>query len=467
MGALAALELDPEPHERTGLLERAARVATVAGHVEQGLELAVNAVADYRHADDQAGVARALAVQTRALMDQGRTREAGEVAQVGDEMAVAGDPVDPATHIELLALMAWAARVRGDPDAQLQHSIRAMLKAEESQDPAWVARALNTLATTLVDLGMRTANLALIERAISMARDQHLLEQLGRSLTNQCANLYQDDLAAARGLTREIVDVHRQLGDLTALEIAMINTCIVWWLSGEWPRLLEETHAWVDMEPSAAASPIWLLRALVRLARGEVPEAVDLPVSEEPYFQHASEVVRALTLDSAGDARAAAAMVADSCSATFAGGSLLEDFEILWAPSVELQLQEGDLDTAAELLALAGGLTSTRRFALTRGVEPRLRGLLALARGEDPEADLREAEAAFAAYGAPYLLARTRLELAGWLTTEGRQDEAAPLLAQARAVVRGPRRRAVGRRGRRAATDRCGGRRVIIGSGTD
>ena len=434
VSALSALELDPEPHERTGLLERAARVATVAGHAEQGEELAGRAAADYRRAGDQAGVARALVVQTRALMDQGRTRESSEVAQVGNEMARAGHPVDPASHIELLAMMAWAARVRGDTDAQLQHAIHAMLRAEESQDPAWVARALNTLATVLVDLGMRTANLALIERAITMARDQHLLEQLGRSLTNQCANLYQDDLAAARGLTGEIVDVNRQLGDLAALEIAMINTCIVWWLSGEWPRVLEETHAWVDIEPSAAASPLWLLRALVRLARGEVLEEVDLPGSEEPYFQHSAQVVRALTLDSAGDARGAATMVADSCRRTFAAGSLAEDFEILWAPSVELQLQVGDLDTAAELLALADELGRTREFALTRGVVPRLRGLLSLARGEDPEADLREAEAAFAAYGAPYLLARTRLELAGWLTTQGRSNEASPLLAQARAT---------------------------------
>ena len=71
---------------------------------------------------------------------------------------------------------------------------------------------------------------------------------------------------------------------------------------------------------------------------------------------------------------------------------------------------------------------------LTGAVVRRLRGLIAAADGQDPEADLRAAETGFAAYGAPYLLARTRLELAGWLIGEGRQAEAAPLLAQSRAV---------------------------------
>ncbi len=106
---------------------------------------------------------------------------------------------------------------------------------------------------------------------------------------------------------------------------------------------------------------------------------------------------------------------------------------MLWAPAVELQLSAGELDTAEELLRLAVPyVTGGRSRDLSRGVVPRLRGLLALERGEDPEPDLREAEAALAAYGAPYLLARTRLELGRWLQQQGRGDEASGMLSQAR-----------------------------------
>ncbi|MDX6217806.1 MAG: hypothetical protein QOG99_3390, partial [Frankiales bacterium] len=64
----------------------------------------------------------------------------------------------------------------------------------------------------------------------------------------------------------------------------------------------------------------------------------------------------------------------------------------------------------------------------------RLTGLVALARGEDPEAHLRTAEHEFATYGAPFYLACTRFELGTWLRARGREPEAAPLLAQARAA---------------------------------
>jgi hypothetical protein len=111
---------------------------------------------------------------------------------------------------------------------------------------------------------------------------------------------------------------------------------------------------------------------------------------------------------------------------------MLEDFEVGWAPVVELQLQAGDLDEAEAVLNLATPLMGGRGRALTRAELPRLRGMITAARGGDPEHDLREAERAHAAYGAPFLLARTRHELARWLLTQGRSSEALPLLEQAR-----------------------------------
>ncbi len=104
-----------------------------------------------------------------------------------------------------------------------------------------------------------------------------------------------------------------------------------------------------------------------------------------------------------------------------------------------MQLQTGALDVAGEILTLALPYTQARERDLADCVVPRLRGLVALARGEDPEPELREAERALAAYGAPYLLARTRLELGRWLSDHGRGDEARGMLVQARETFVGLR----------------------------
>ena len=131
----------------------------------------------------------------------------------------------------------------------------------------------------------------------------------------------------------------------------------------------------------------------------------------------------------------AAAEAATTTLHTFADGeNVSEDFEMLWAPVVELQLASNELDTAEALLRLADPLLGGRGRPLTHGIVRLLRGRLSLARGQDPGADLQEAEGALEAYGAPYLLARTRLELGRWLHEQGRIDEALPLLALARPV---------------------------------
>ncbi len=434
---LAALELGPEPGERTGLLERAARVATLAGLAEQGEDLARQAVAGYEVDNDAAGMARSLVVQAQAQMNLGRNADAGTTAERGVALAATGAVVSPDAHIELLALLAWVARVTGDREAQREHAMRAMVLAEELRDPNWVVRALNTLATMLVDHGMPTANLAIIERSMQLARQEHLLDQLGRSLTNMCANRYAEDLTGIFELTDEALAVERQLGDLQGVEVVMANAVFIWWFAGRWDRLLEETEEWHDREPTATCSPLWLGRALVQTARGEPIDAPVLPDTEEHFFAQAAEVVQALRLLAAGEGAEAARGADQASRHHYAAHLNAEDFEAMWAPTVELQLAAGDLEAAAGLLDLADVHVGARPTALALGVVPRLRGLLALARDEDPETHLRSAEAALEAYGAPYLLARTRLELGRWLHGQGRVEEATTLLAQARPVFEG------------------------------
>ncbi len=103
----------------------------------------------------------------------------------------------------------------------------------------------------------------------------------------------------------------------------------------------------------------------------------------------------------------------------------------MWPPMVLAALAADDIELAERLMApviTAQGLVPPF-FAAQRD---RLRGLIESARGTDPErveADLRAGVAGLAAFGAVGYAARAQEELAGWLISQGRADEAEPLLA--------------------------------------
>jgi hypothetical protein len=118
----------------------------------------------------------------------------------------------------------------------------------------------------------------------------------------------------------------------------------------------------------------------------------------------------------------------------YGDGLIMDDFEVFVGPAVELQLRAGEIDEAEALLDLGAALTGGRASRLLRCQRLRLGGLIAIARGDDPEELLRSAEKELEAYGAVYYLARTRLALGRWLLAQGRHVEAEPLLAEARST---------------------------------
>ncbi len=114
---------------------------------------------------------------------------------------------------EVLGMLAWSARMRGDRAAQQAHCLRGLRLAELHQDPPLIVKALNRLAALLIDLGSPAAYRALTERSIALAREQHLLPGLADSLGNLVSELYPVDLIGSLAPVRESVVVGKQLGD--------------------------------------------------------------------------------------------------------------------------------------------------------------------------------------------------------------------------------------------------------------
>ena len=431
---LSAMALDPDPQELVALQEVGARFARRAGDLVRSHELGALAHAAYDAARDHTGAARVLGEQAAALTALGRLSEAEKLAKAGLDLLDADPQADPRLRIHLLRQLTQAMRFADDFAELHARQLEMVSLAEQVQDTELLVFALNGLAIMLIDVGCPTAYLALVERCIVLARADRLLAPLGRSLTNLIAEIYPQDLTRSAELASEALTVTRKAGDSLVTETALINASFVWWYAGDWDRLCQEVGEWVDGRPFTASSGALLLsEGLVRLARGESPPGSDdVPDSEDSWERLSKTLALGLRDAQAGDVVGAATAVAAAVHALYARGDFSDDFEVMWAPAVELHLEAGALDEAERMLALATPLLGGRSRALTRCEYPRLRGMITAARGGDPEADFRDAETAHESYGAVFLLARTRLELGRWLKGQGRFDEATPLLQQAR-----------------------------------
>ena len=434
---LSALELGPHAEESAELHERAARVAVAAGVYGVADGMSALAYEGYRALGCETDLIRVALVQARSMDRQGRQHDSQESVQTGLDLVEAHPGAEPRAEIQLLDLTATHARSVGDLDLFATHTLRMLRLAEENQEPDLLLHALNTLSTVLTDVGSRTASAAVLKRAVEIGREQHLPDVMSRSLNNLFSDAYAHDLAAAAALGEETTEACRRAGNMYHLETLLVNCAFTWWLAGDWDRLLTETTAWLEThEPTTACGALWFTQALVRRAWGETPDEPVLVPPEDPWdVVAASLAVGLAAVDE--DPQRSAEGVAEAAVAAFGTGDYLEDLEVFWGPAVELQLAAGDLPAAERVLALGEPLLGGRGSLLARAEHPRLRAMISAAAGRDPEADFRAAERAHAAYGAPYLLARTRLELGRWLHGQGRVEEATTLLAQARPVFDG------------------------------
>ena len=293
-----------------------------------------------------ADVVRVLSFQARSVVRAGRAREALESALRAQELAEihGGIPLD--VRCELHWIRSSAAYSLGDSADQLEQVLAGLRLAEELQDPAVTLNGLTYLGTALGNLGVRSAQRAVADRCIALAREGRHLAALADGLVNQCSDVYSEDLEAAAGLTHEAVEVARQLGDHYITDVILTNAGYVWWLGGDWDRLMAETEEWLSgSEVSVTSAPLWLGRAQVHAARGEPFDAPVVPSSDDYYDRQVAAVVSALDRVAA-DGRSAAADAAAATLASFADGeNMSEDFEMLWAPAMELQLRDGRSST--------------------------------------------------------------------------------------------------------------------------
>jgi class 3 adenylate cyclase len=428
---VAALALDPDDDEAARLELRAARTANRYGDAGRALSLGQAAREHLVACGRPREAAEAGAEIGNGLLTLGRHAEVCDL--LGPMLdALSDDPDSDRARLALLRPLNGGIRFSGDQPRATELALLELRLAERVGDPAPLAQAMTGVYILLFDAGAPRTGRLLIDAATAINREHQLTDQLGRCLANLLAS-YATDLPASAALVPEAIEVTRRNGDRTFYELAVANAGFIRWLDGDWDAHLAAT---ADLLDGAVAGKfvggVQLSAVLICAARGLPCQARDVGPTDDPVEQAARDVAAALTLD-ADDPAAAAAGAA--LHRAYGAGDLFDDLEILLPPVVELQLRVGAVERARSLLAIAAPLHGGQASPLLRCQLARLRGLVAAAEGGDAEADLRQAEAAFSAYGAPFYLARTRLELGGWLHRHDRADEAIPLLAQARTAL--------------------------------
>ena len=246
------------------------------------------------------------------------------------------------------------------------------------------------------------------------------------------------DLTSALRHAEQSYEVARRAGLQTYVEGAVLNKAVGLWCSGRFPevaQLVPEGLQGHDFQSRLAwrTFEVWLAEAQGQPLPHRIEGLDDDTDSELALaWLRSADLSRAVAASDHDEVRRLAPLVVEHA---LAAAGLDDDFFLLWPPSVLAALAADDLDLAERLLAPVTAALPGKRPPAVAAQWHRLRGLLAAARGDDPElaeTEMRAGIDGLAAFGAAGFHAQAQQELGRWLATQRRAEEAMPLLDAAR-----------------------------------
>jgi len=436
----SALARSRVPADKARLHLAAARSAIDAARYVPGRDHAVAATALYDELDDPIQAGNAAAAHAMSVLGLGENAAAIDVAEprwralnavAGSERAV----------LDLCRRLSGAYAGIGNWDAHREYTERFLLVAEALDDPEALATAHSMMSVRYSSIGAPATALASYRTAASIAREHELLDPLSMALGNLAGMMNSRDLVAGAALAREAMDVARRTGMQVRVDLATLNHLIGLWTAGR----LAEADALLAEALDTVSDPGLLL--CVSTVQGWLAQVHGQPIPARETnsgettdaestlaWQDSADITRALV---GGDPGAAAAIASRSIEHLLTAGGIEDDFMVLWPPLVHAALAAGDTDLAQRLLAPVATAQPGRVAPGVAAQYHHLAGLVAAARGDDPqlvEAELRAGIAALDTFGAVGFRARAQEELARWLADNGRPDDSEQLIAQARAT---------------------------------
>ncbi len=430
-----AAGLTDDPLAEARLLTKAGNATRAAGKDEVARDQLLRAIALFEDSGDTHAAARASGDLAHVEFSTGRLAEA--IERMERAHAVLEDEEPDEDFAYFLFQLARSLYFAGRFELSEERNERALAVAERLRLPEVLSHALNTKGLLATQQGRWETARALIRHALEIALENDLPHATMRGYTNlSSAETRLGNLAASEELTLRCVELARRIGDRQGEWFSLGNLSESYFQTGKWDEVVRIT----EELPSGLEAPALALHvntAEIARHRGDVTTAREALDKVAPYAHSASFQDRALYVATNYNVLMAEERPEEALALIESMKADLEtDADAAWVDLViaEAALASGRADRAAEAVAVVEALSAGDTGPLIRAQAARFRALAAAAEGDAQRAEdsFKIAAAAFREYGTPFLLACTQVEHAEWLVTQGRAEEAAPLVAEAR-----------------------------------
>jgi class 3 adenylate cyclase/tetratricopeptide (TPR) repeat protein len=435
-----AAELADGDDDQNALTEAAGEMAFRSGRYEAAVELLEVASNAHVSSGRERDAARIAADIGYALGRMGHLREAVERYRAALHV-LGGDRLD-ADVAQLNARLALALITLGDYE-QAEPPLEAALATAEALDlPAVLCDALGYKAMVHNWTGRVQQARYLWIAAIEIAERHELDRQLTTTRTNLGNLAVLSDLPDAEVHISAALALARRRGDRTVESLNASNLMMVWVLSGQWPQAEQLANQLLeDNKNRPAGEALHYVLAILNLQRGdhvaaraafERMAAWEHIEDEERRAGHAAIAVSILLAEGHPD-RALEHGEPLLARAIDGLGANHESVRQAWPETVRAALQIGRSDAARRVFDLVarrppGNVPPYLTAQLVRG-----RALINMAKRDDDTvaADLTAAIGAFRKLAYPYWTAVAQADLAAWMASRERGQQAAELLTEA------------------------------------
>jgi hypothetical protein len=289
--------------------------------------------------------------------------------------------------------------------------------------------------------GLLRLSVTLLERAAELAGEHRALRTRAICLINLAATTGFVDVGSMLDYSRLAVVATREIGEDYMFAFAQSNLASGLMHAGSWDEALAASANEDVLSHMALESDF--VRRLIAMARGEqwpaLAETVDedLATSEDPG-ERASYLLNSAIEALAAEQAEATTLALSSVQGSEEERGGAEAFWFNWPYAAEIAREQGQDGAIAELLGLVDGQGPYPPAVLAQ------RSRLKAVQGQDGSLSAEEIEQAYAealstirSWGSAHFVAHISADFGSWLVSQGREEEGAALIAEARDFYQG------------------------------
>jgi len=248
-----ALEVADPGTERAELCELAGLASGHVGAFDKAAAHFERALAEFQSSGDNDGAGRAMARLAQTLgRDVGRISEA--IARVREMYDSTGESVDPWVRAKLAAHLADLYAQIGQPEEAHAWAERALVVAEQLDDPEVLAEAVSAKASALYNLGRHKEAVILMRGAAATAEAAGLLVQQAHALTALGVFSTDDEPRETLSAALRAVPIARRAGHRPIEVVNLLNAAEFAIVLGEWD---DARSAIAEVDALSLETEVW------------------------------------------------------------------------------------------------------------------------------------------------------------------------------------------------------------------